>query len=1483
MSRSYPSPNDPFEKGSRSRTHRRVLNLPLLIATVAIIVVVAPATYAWHAYQINRTAGAFLVRADTLEKDGKLRTAADYVHRYLQLRPDDLAARLRLAETFDKAAETPRQKVRAVKLYYQVLGKIAASEGDEISEERQVEMRRRLAGLLLNLGALSREHATSAALEAWELYQESDGKDAEAARILPLAVYRIYRSGTSEFDLWDFVPLKDTSKKPASLGILFKEAINLNPDDVELCTTLAHIYRNEPNLLDAEHSALGANARARQADTILDKLVEANPDNPDARVARCAYRTQYQVAGSEEDLRAALRLGAQQPDVLLFAAARARRDASTLDTAAGYFKRVIKLAETDPRAYLGLGDVYLQQSKPDEAIAIWREGLEKCGETGVELNLRLADTLINHGKLEEGEKTLAKLARVFQQIGPSLPLPTRRAVQNAEDLLRGKLMISRRRYLEAIPLLRSVARSQGNSPAALQAWLLLGDSYAAATQWDQAATAYSRAGSIQPKLDRAHLAAATAWLAAGDPSLAIPYFKKALEVKDSPETRISLAQATLQHLLTQPADKRNWKGLAKELEHLKKLAADDALSEPWRLNLIEAEYILVRADEDGQREMGAMDALGLIRQAERDHADSKAFCRAAVMAYEKLGQPEDADRMLEKYSELIENPVAVALVRSRLYAQRGDHEKARSVLREAQKSAPQEAQTLLQLSVADAERAGGDMAKSREELLALYEDNPNSIWLVHELADRALVAGDLEGLQQWEDKLRELEGTRGTTWRYFRSQRLLLTAKKTDDSEFEEAAELAHQVVSERPTWSRAHTLAGMIEDRRGNRDKAIESYKMAIRLGERRLVAYERLARLLFEAGRAKEAETYLSKLDKYIEESDTLTGIGMTLSTQLGKPEKAIELAKNRLAKRPTDPEAHITLANAYVAVNKPEEAEKSYLKACELAPENPRTWNMLFSLYARTNQRDKARDTLQNFADSADVEAGQKAYILAQGYEVLGHLGQANDNYTEAVRLAPDSPAIWLRYARFLERIDPAEAEKAYRRSIQLSPRSVVPRVNLGRLLIAQGGLTSLQEALVVVDPAAYDDNEQRWGCRLRAWLLNKIGGPENLREARRLYEKLVANPKSREESDRLTLAKLYEDQGMPQKAREQYLALVARSEAPSSYIAMYADFLLRNDFIDEASKWLSKLEDAQPDTLSAAVILAKYMHGIGQSGRVKPVVDQYISRALQRASNDELKARIYLAAGALYSDVEQYAEAERWYRQAMPLVPRDTYPALAMCLLKQERVRDAIRVCLDAAASDKTTKPAILLATMLTNGKASAEDFALAEPLFAAVTQVFPEDANLLFNIAGVRVVQGRNTDAIELYESVLKSNPRHALVLNNLATLLAEIPDRRQQALQYIDRAIAEAGQQSALLDTKGMILVEAGNIDEAVACLKQAAAVRSPDPRYLFHLALAYYRGGDMDNARREFLRIDPADLSRQILTGSDRQMLAELQKRFSP
>jgi tetratricopeptide (TPR) repeat protein len=228
------------------RKKSRVLNIRLLTGTLIVLAILAPALYCWNYYQTSRSAHSYLERADQLETKGQFRAAADDLNRFLQLYPNDGDVRLRLAKDFDQSAKDFQSKRRAIELYYQALGLLAA--------EKVPEIRIRLAELLLET-----QQFTPAQTEVNQVIKlskellnnnENDprGKSllAQGKRLLSLALYRQHQSGAP-------INLKGDESSP---GKVIEEALELNTGDRELSLILAHIYREEPQLLSEEEQSL---------------------------------------------------------------------------------------------------------------------------------------------------------------------------------------------------------------------------------------------------------------------------------------------------------------------------------------------------------------------------------------------------------------------------------------------------------------------------------------------------------------------------------------------------------------------------------------------------------------------------------------------------------------------------------------------------------------------------------------------------------------------------------------------------------------------------------------------------------------------------------------------------------------------------------------------------------------------------------------------------------------------------------------------------------------------------------------------------------------------------------------------------------------------------------------------------------------------------------------------------------------------------
>ena len=1487
MASSSPARARPDHEDSRPteiRQVKRQLNVRLLSVTLIVAAVLGPAAYFWREFQVKRTAGAFLSRADSLEKDEEWTQAASHLFRYLQLRPDDADVRIRLAKVFDKpAAQDARLKSRAVDLYYRAVS--------VASPEQRSALRGRLAELLLQL-----ERFQAAEEEAEKLIAEKPG-DLLGTRVRALARFRQYDLGSRAARSDDGV----------FIGEELKEALKREPGNITLAGTMAHIYRTESLLpiLSAEEQALSESERASLADEVMNRLLEANGENVAAFQARYLYRDQYELPGAKDDLDRAMELAPNDLETLLFAANHNRREAlrvlreggSTADarkamdglltTAGEHYNQIIsKVAPRDERAYMGLGDVLSLLGRNDEAIETWRNGLAAGNQDSIFLNLRLAELLIAIGRIDPAEEVLNDLSAAADKRVATLPRPTRYSLERSISMLKAQFFAAKDEPRNAIVELKRVLAGQPSSEAevrqALRAEMLLGSIHASSGEWDLAAAVFERAAMSQPDSAVPRLAAAAA-AARLNPETAIRHYEMALALGDATsigpavsgvqraEAWLALARARFQKQKKLPEEDRNWGPYLKAISEAASSDGETSLPNAWRVDLLQADYLALIGEREGGRQQGMLDATRHLRQAEEKYPNSESLQLGLVLGYELYGAAEDADRALEKLEGLTGKSVTTYKLRSHLFSSRGQYEKARKILEEGLEVLPSKdddelGQALVRVSRVEGSRAG---------LLELHKRDPKDGGLICRLIELAFEQGDLEGAEQWEGKLRDLEGPDSPYadyCDYCKVRRLLAAAKGQQDPKFVEAAKLLSDLERRQPDSGHLRYLRGVTLQVQGERPEAIEAYQDAIRLGMQTASVYERLIALLGDEGRFDEARTYLSKAKD--------RGIS---SDRLGELETAAELSH----------------AQTLAANEKPEEAEAAFQEAIRRAPTNWRPYIALFNFYLQTKHKDLASQTLRELEENVNLSPGELAFLLAESYERLGDLEQAEANYREAQRLNPENTVIQMRLASFLTRAGKAhEAEAILRAVVEKDPRADAARYQLADILVARGGKEEWQEALKFLEQSGTDESVFNLDRRLQALLLIKRGGRNNLKKARELLEGLVLNTEDPADANRLLLAQVYEAeisrlQGegegdaegadeVLEDARQQYLAVAGRANPNPSHLALFVEFLIRNDEAGAASGYLDRLEKLTPDSLGTMRLRARWLHSENRTEELKPLVESLAEKILRKAADDPgAEVRLASSVGNIYLNVELHQEAERWYRRLVELDPTG-YAPLVNVLARQDRMQEAIDVCVEAAQSDRSTRPASSLASILVAEKASEEELQQAEPVLKRAIEDHPSDVVLLLNLANLRVSRKQVDEADRLYQRVLELEPKNLMALNNRATLLSELPEKNKEALETINRAIELAGEQAAFLDTKGMIFVFGGEPKRAVPFLETAAYSTDSDPRYHFHLAVAHVRNGDLKKAHDALQEANRGDdLKNQFLTEMDLRLLEELQEKL--
>jgi tetratricopeptide (TPR) repeat protein len=124
--------------------------------------------------------------------------------------------------------------------------------------------------------------------------------------------------------------------------------------------------------------------------------------------------------------------------------------------------------------------------------------------------------------------------------------------------------------------------------------------------------------------------------------------------------------------------------------------------------------------------------------------------------------------------------------------------------------------------------------------------------------------------------------------------------------------------------------------------------------------------------------------------------------------------------------------------------------------------------------------------------------------------------------------------------------------------------------------------------------------------------------------------------------------------------------------------------------------------------------------------------------------------------------------------------------------------------------------------------------------------------VLSTLALVLDAAARKPEAKQVYEATLKIEPNNAVVLNNLAFLLAESGGDLNDALTKATRAKQLMPNHYEVSDTLGWIYLKKNLADNAIDIFKDLVAKQPSHSTYHFHLAMALAQKGDKSKALQE-------------------------------
>lgn len=1439
---------------------RRRLNTKLLLGLVLVTGLLGGAVYLVHGFQEKRNAGALLKRAELAERKGDAREAEKYLSRYLTLRPNDGDTLARYGLLLAKDASGGTGSAKALMVLERALVQVPDRE----------DVRRRAAELGLEVGRV--KEASEQVVSLLMKPKAGQAPSSEDRRNLEAQLLEFSASKPGEMPA---AALKELLARPDAaleelLGRCFEEqgrtsrsdeadafyrkaaacyrlAIAQAPDRIEVYGRLSALLRsqlNDPAQADGVMDAI----------TTKDGLIAKNPQSYQAYLLRARYRKEYRLEGAADDVARAQQLAPHELEVLL-ANAESARLAGDLDKARKLLEEGEAAHPKELRIYQARMAVEAQAGRPDDATAALRRGLKAIPKQ-VDLSWSLADLLIQTGKLEEAADEIKSL----RQQSEILTAPV--------DYLEGSLLIAKGRWPEAIRILEKSRALMAGTPAlnglTKQADLLLARGY----EWlgfpEERLAVIRRALALDPQWGPARLAQAAALTALGRSEAAIASYRSLLP--QFPSVRLNLARLLVAQNLGLTAEQQREPSLWKEVETLLD-QAEQAQPTSIEAPLLRAQILAGRGRLEEAR--GRLD---LLKKAHPDQVDPWV---ALSQLAEQEGKKDEALALLDEAKSRLGDRLELNLARASYWGRRGGDDGKKALAELAQslgKASPQD-RVRLEEGLANAYNNLGDFEQASRILADAAKQRPDDRQLATLQLGLALRRGDDAAIGKASSRLRQIEGEDGALWRYAEAVRLVLRAKPGDSASLGQARTLLVDVSKKRPDWPLVALLEGEIAQKEGKTDRAIENYLKAIRGGERPPQMVRRVVQLLNQRGRIVEADRLIEDLLKTSAPVGLLGQLAAEKSLRNQDQGQALELARQAIAPDSKDYRDRLWLAQMLWAAKKPAEAEAELRRTVEMASGEPEVWLALVQFLAETDQKLAAEKVLE--------QAGQKLpadlveLTMARGYDRIGNREEAEEHYHAALKARPDDTAIMLNLANFyLGTQKPDQAKILLKKVIDpdlKAPQAVVASARRSMALsLANGDSQSFMEATSLLDKNILEEGGLLEDQRLKALLL--ASRPGHRREAIAKFEEL-AQQSAPTPIEKYQLAQLHAAGREWSKARDLLLGLVAGDPDQPDYLYSLARVLLASGDVERARTWIAKLEQVAPGKLQGVELKARLLQ---QDGKGPEAVAALEARA--KSERDEV-----LPVASLLEELGEPAAAERLTREFVSQ-SKDPNAVLVLALLlgRHGRVDEALDLCESALK----TSPPIMVSNaalrILHSGKADEAQTRRVTTWIEEAVNKAPKEIRLKFDLANLKILQGRYPEAETLMRQIIALNPGNGGPMNNLAWLLAARGEKAEEALEWINKAIALDGSNPEALDTRGLVYLAMGKTDAALKDLTEAVSV-DPSPLLIFHLARAQLLSDRRDDARETLRKAQAAGLNESAVDPLEREDYRKLVALLTP
>ena len=825
--------------------------------------------------------------------------------------------------------------------------------------------------------------------------------------------------------------------------------------------------------------------------------------------------------------------------------------------------------------------------------------------------------------------------------------------------------------------------------------------------------------------------------------------------------------------------------------------------------------------------------------------------------YLETGDVLSADKELRRAASLGGNPEQVLPLLAQALQSQGKHKESLAELtpEKVGKSAPLLAlrgNALLATQQPDAAR------QAYEQALAVQPDNGAALI---GMARHALIGGNRGDAERYTLEALQKDPKNPDVWTF---RAAMLRAAGQND----EALSAYAKVAELRPSDVSAHVEQAYIHINQGKFDQAKADIEAARKQSPGALQTVYAQALLDYSQGKHTQARDSLQKvlkaapehmpsvllagavelnlggleqaemnLRKYLQSNpDSLYARKLLAQTLLknAQPREAVDVLAPTLEKNADDPQLLALAGQSYMQARDFGKAEGYLQKAAALAPDVAVVRTSLGMARLSQGQNDNAIAELQR-ATELDPKSPAALIALIQAEAELKNYDKALATAARLEKLQPDNPQTYnLKAAVLMAKGDRAAARTAWEKAVSLQPTFFPGVTALVRLDLAEKNMPAAKKRFEAVLAADSKNFGALGGLAELAMMENK---PE---EATRLLEKAQA-----ENADSIMAVIKLGSHYLATKQADKALKLARNHQAQHPTNADLLDLLgqaqLASNDAGGALETYSKLINVLPKSGLAQLRLAQ--------AHMQLKNDKAAAEALRRgaALQPELMpvriAQIELALRRGQAD-----DALQMARQVQKDMPRSqagfTLEGDIQMTLKKP---DAALAAYDKSFALQPSSVVLMRSIGILRSEGKTGE---AQQRLSAWLKKNPTDNAALMYQAEVYLAADQTRQAITVLEDVLKRAPGNVMALNNLAWAYQQEKDAR--ALPTAEQAYKLAGENPAVLDTYGWMLVEQGDTARGVPLLQKAAGLAPNAAEIRYHYAVGLSKAGNKPAARKE-------------------------------